>query len=100
MSDFANFRAVYDELSDEVGQARYQFVADHLGNWFEHLDDTPAVLLIVTRLQSELNFTDWYKQQKSTVGSALPPDVSALATDLESLASRKAQHDRSSIAAA
>jgi hypothetical protein len=69
MSDFSNFRAVYDELTDEVTRARYQFVADHLRNWFEHLDDTPAVLLIVSRLQSELDFPEWYKQQKATVRS-------------------------------
>ncbi len=69
MSDFSNFRAVYDELTDEVVRARHQFVADHLRNWFEHLDDTPPVLLIVSRLQSGLNFPEWYKQQKTTVRS-------------------------------
>jgi hypothetical protein len=69
MSDFTNFRAVYDELTDEVTRARYQFLTDHLKRWFGLLDDTPAVVLIVSRLQSDLDFEDWYKQQESTVKS-------------------------------
>jgi hypothetical protein len=69
MSDFSNFRAVYDDLTDEVTRARHQFLPDHLRNWFGHLDDTPAVLLIVTRLQGDLSFPEWYKQQEGTVRS-------------------------------
>ena len=35
--DFANFRAVYDELTDEVQQASHQFLPDHVANWFAEL---------------------------------------------------------------
>ncbi|MEO6839202.1 MAG: hypothetical protein ABI192_00400 [Bradyrhizobium sp.] len=69
MSDFSNFRAVYDELTDEVNRARYQFLPDHLRNWFEHIDDTPGVAEIVERLQAGQDFDSWYKQAESTRGS-------------------------------
>ena len=49
VSDFSNFRADYDELTDEVNRARHQFLSDHLTNWFEHIDDTPQVADVVRR---------------------------------------------------
>jgi hypothetical protein len=69
VSDFSNFRAVYDELTDEVNRARYQFLPDHLRNWFEHMDDTPQVAEIVRRLQAGQDLDAWYKQAESTRGS-------------------------------
>jgi hypothetical protein len=62
MSDFTNFRAVYDELTDEVTRARYQFLPDHLRNWFAQLDSTPQVSAIVGRLQDGLDFDGWVQQ--------------------------------------
>jgi len=55
MSDFTNFRAVYDDLTDEVSRARYPFIPDHLRNWFKHLDETPRVSAIVRRLEHGLD---------------------------------------------
>jgi hypothetical protein len=69
VSDFSNFRAVYDELTDEVNRARYQFLADHLRSWFQHLDETPRVAETVRRLQEGLDFDAWYKQAENTRGS-------------------------------
>jgi hypothetical protein len=71
MSDFTNFRAVYDDLTDEVGRARYQFVADHLKNWFVQLDETPGVSEIVERLQNGLDFQSWYEEQKNSIRSVI-----------------------------
>jgi len=51
-SDFANFRAVYHELTDEVGRASYQFLPDHLANWHRTLDTTPRVAEAVRRLDA------------------------------------------------
>jgi hypothetical protein len=62
MSDFTNFRAVYDELTDEVTRARYPFLPDHLRNWFDHLDSTPQVAPIVSRLQHGLDIDGWAQQ--------------------------------------
>jgi hypothetical protein len=67
--DFVNFRALYDELTDEVSRSRHQFVADHLATWFEHLDETPDVALTILRLQAGLNFQNWYNEQLSSQGS-------------------------------
>ena len=61
MSDFTNFRAVYDELTDEVSRAQHQFVADHLRNWFETIDQTPRPAAIVARLEKLVNFKEWYE---------------------------------------
>jgi hypothetical protein len=41
--DFANFRAVYDDLTQEVMRAYVQFLADHISNWFRTLDTTSEV---------------------------------------------------------
>ncbi|WP_375780477.1 hypothetical protein ACE103_17705 [Bradyrhizobium sp. ma5] len=64
MSDFTNFRAVYDELTDEVSRSRHQFVAGHLQNWFRHLDETPQVSEVIQDLQADLDFDAWYAEQK------------------------------------
>ncbi len=60
--DFVNFRAIYDELTDEVDGARYQFLPDHLRNWFQTLDTTPRVSAIVQELQSRADFDKWWAQ--------------------------------------
>jgi len=62
MNDFTNFRAVYDDLTDEVAGASYQFLPDHLRNWFDRLDGTPQVAAIVGRLQHGLDFDGWVQQ--------------------------------------
>ena len=54
--DFANFRAIYDDLTAEVDRSRYQFLPDHLANWFNTLDTTSRVAAIVKRLQSGAEF--------------------------------------------
>jgi hypothetical protein len=40
---FTNFRAVYDDLTDDVMPARHQFLPDHLRNWSRQIDETPSV---------------------------------------------------------
>jgi hypothetical protein len=57
--DFANFRAVYDELTDEVNRARYQFLPDHIGNWFKTLDTTPRISAIIDRLEKGVDYRTW-----------------------------------------
>ena len=57
--DFANFRAVYDQLTDEVGRARYQFILDHLANWYRTLDTTPRVAATVRRLEASVDYRTW-----------------------------------------
>lgn len=68
MSDFTNFRAVYDELTDDVIRARHQFVAEHLGNWFATLDDTPRVSSIIRELQTGLAVQQFLKDSAATQG--------------------------------
>lgn len=58
--NFANFRAVYDDLTDEVARATHQFLPDHLRNWFQTLDTTPQVSRIVQRLQESVDFQQWW----------------------------------------
>ncbi|MGD9922291.1 MAG: hypothetical protein AB7V13_12730 [Pseudorhodoplanes sp.] len=67
MNDFSNFRAVYDELTDEVARSSYQFVAAHFSNWFALLDETPSVAAAITRLQEGLDFRSWYEGCEKTV---------------------------------
>lgn len=59
MSDFTNFRATFDELTDDVMRARHQFFAEHLENWFSLLDGTPQVRVIVDRLQKGLDVKEF-----------------------------------------
>jgi hypothetical protein len=63
MSDFTNFRGVYDELTDEVMRSHMQFLSDHLRNWFEVLDTTEMVAPIIQRLQSGLDYKKWRDEQ-------------------------------------
>jgi hypothetical protein len=57
--DFANFRAVYDEMTDEVDRARYQFLPDHLANWFRTLDTTPRIASVIKRLEDGVEYQAW-----------------------------------------
>lgn len=57
--DFANFRAVYDDLTDEVARASYQFIPDHLRNWYRTLDTTPRVAAAIQRLEAGVDYTAW-----------------------------------------
>ena len=65
--DFSNFRAVYDELTDEVGRARYQFLSDHLANWFQTLDTTPRVASVMRRLEASVDYAKW-RQNLTSIG--------------------------------
>jgi hypothetical protein len=60
--DFANFRAVYDDLTDEVMRSHVQFLADHLANWFRTLDTTEKVAPTIQNLQSGIDFEPWKKE--------------------------------------
>jgi hypothetical protein len=71
-ANFANFRAVYDELSDEVTRARHAFLPDHLRNWLATIDETPDVSRIVEQLQSGLDFPTWFQQCEQTKKLAWP----------------------------
>jgi len=66
--DFANFRAVYDELTDEVNRAKYQFLPDHIANWFRTLDTTPRVAAIIKRLESGVDYREWRHKLTRGVG--------------------------------
>src|SRR5947209_19922646 len=66
--DFINFRALYDELTDEVERASHTYLPDHLTQWFEHLDETPGIAPIIHRLQKGLDFEGWYKEQQENEG--------------------------------
>jgi hypothetical protein len=57
--NFINFRAVYDELTDEVLRSSNAFLPDHLQHWFEHLDETPDVARVVAELQKLANADEW-----------------------------------------
>jgi hypothetical protein len=65
--DFANFRAVYDELTDEVMRSHVQFLADHLANWFQTLDTTSDVAPIVQKLQRRVEFEPWMNEVEASV---------------------------------
>jgi hypothetical protein len=67
---FANFRAMYDELTVELARSRDQFISDHLNNWFALLDETPAVHEVVSGLEravflDALSWIDSIKRPKS-----------------------------------
>jgi hypothetical protein len=66
--DFANFRSVYDELTDEVDRARHQFLRDHLTNWFRPLDETSRVAQLVQGLQSGADFEKWLTEHGGLQG--------------------------------
>jgi hypothetical protein len=67
--DFANFRAVYDDLTQEVMRSHVQFLADHLANWFRTLDTTSNVAPLIEELQSGLDFHEWSKKQEASARS-------------------------------
>jgi hypothetical protein len=65
--DFANFRAVYDELSQEVMRSNVQFLPDHLANWFRTLDTTSEVAPIIQKLQSGIDFETWHEELQVSI---------------------------------
>ncbi len=67
--NFVNFRAIYDELTDEVSRSAHAFLQEHLSNWLSSLDETPGVSAIVVRLGEGLDFERWYADAKETMGS-------------------------------
>jgi hypothetical protein len=73
--DFANFRAVYDQLTDEVERARYQFIPDHLAGWYRTLDTTPRVAAVIRRLEGGVDYQTWrhdLTRSRGTRGLELP----------------------------
>jgi hypothetical protein len=69
VSDFTNFRAVYDELTDEVSRARHQFFLEHLSNWFQLIDETPGVSSVVKALAEGHDVDLFLKESEATMGS-------------------------------
>jgi DNA-directed RNA polymerase subunit K/omega len=69
LSDFSNFHAVYNELTDAVMSSRYQFFKDHLANFFDTIDQTPNAAAIVSELESRVDLMPWYEESKNSVGS-------------------------------
>jgi hypothetical protein len=69
MTDFSNFNAVYNELCDAVVGARYQFFRDHLANFFDTIDQTPAAKRVVGNLESRVDLKAWYAECKKSIGS-------------------------------
>jgi hypothetical protein len=67
--NFTNFRAIYDEMTDEVERSSPQFAADHLENWFALLDETPAVCEVVRAIESAayLDSFRWLEQLVKTL---------------------------------
>src|SRR5437588_926114 len=77
--NFTNFRASYDDLTDEVVRARLQFLPDHLDNWFALVDETPGVRDVVQRIERSVGLEqyDFIKRLKPS-RSSLPPPPSPL----------------------
>jgi hypothetical protein len=75
--NFTNFRAVYDDLTDEVTRSRPQFMADHIDNWFALIDETPMVSDVVKRLEASVGFDryDFMNRVKSSSVVLPPPPV-------------------------
>ena len=73
--NFTNFRAVYDDLTDEVVRARSQFVPDHLDNWFALIDETPGVREIVQKIESSVSLEQYQfiNRLKPSRGVLPPP---------------------------
>jgi hypothetical protein len=71
--NFTNFRAVYDDLTDEVARARPQFMADHIDNWFALIDETPMVLDVVRALEASVGFDRYDFMNRIKPSSAAMP---------------------------
>jgi hypothetical protein len=73
--NFTNFRAVYDDLTDEVARARPQFMADHVDNWFALIDETPMVRDVVKTLETSVGFDryEFINRLKASDSITLPP---------------------------
>src|SRR5882724_7646359 len=67
--NFVNFRALYDDLTDEVMRSSEAFLKDHLANWFEHIDETPAVGALIQSLEAGLDFDNFKEEREATIQS-------------------------------
>jgi hypothetical protein len=65
--DFANFRAVYDDLTDEVMRSHVQFLPDHLAHWFRTLDTTSGVASKIQELQAGVDFDSWKAELETSM---------------------------------
>ena len=68
MSNFTNFRVVYDELTDEVMRATLQFLPEHIKAWFKHLEATPKVSAVIHQLEFGLDIERWAAQAMADRG--------------------------------
>ena|ERR1700716_2442568 len=69
--DFTNFRAVYDQYTDEVLHARATFFNDHLKRWLKHIDRSSHSGPIIQRLQNGLDFEKFWQESEKTAGKSL-----------------------------
>ncbi|MEH2481890.1 hypothetical protein V1282_005247 [Nitrobacteraceae bacterium AZCC 2146] len=67
--NFVNFRVVYDDLTDEVLRSSESFLKDHLANWFEQIDETPAVGGLIRSLETDLDFETWQTEREASIQS-------------------------------
>lgn len=65
--NFANFRAVYDDMTGEVLRSHVQFLADHLANWFRTLDTTAEIALEIRELQASVDFESWKAEMETSM---------------------------------
>lgn len=61
-----DFRAAFDEVTNEVLSSRHQFFADRLKSWFEILDETPKIAGIVASLQRDIDIQEFLKASEGT----------------------------------
>jgi hypothetical protein len=58
-----NFYSIYDELTGEVLRAMFAFAPQRLQEWFAHLDGEPEAARAIMKLETGLNFSQWYAIQ-------------------------------------
>ncbi len=66
--NFVNFRVVYDDLTDEVMRSS-EGLKDHLRNWFEQIDETPAVGSLIQSLEAGLDLDRFIEEREATIQS-------------------------------
>jgi hypothetical protein len=89
-----SFRAVYDELTEEVIRSRAQFLADHLDNWFEFINETPAVLEFVKRVEGSVGLEQYDFFNRIRASNTLPPPPSPLGSRPKGPLVWPAEHDK------
>jgi hypothetical protein len=67
--NFAKFQRAYDLLTDEVLRSDASQLPQHLGNWFERLDDTAGIADLISSLEEALDFARWKAEREASIGS-------------------------------